>query len=240
MAERTRRSVPWDEIGLIPLEVQEKILRVVEYGTYERVGSSVTHETNVRIIGATNSDLPSLCKEGKFKEDLLDRLSFEVLFLPPLRERGEDIILLATYFASKMALECGRKEMPSFTDSVISQMLGYPWPGNVRELKNVVERAVYRSDASLIEYLEFNPFDNPFKQKSQEITDPPLQEAELDLRQFETARLELDLKYLRQALKMASGNQKEAAKLLNLTYDQLRGLYRKYQDRLQEEEQDTK
>ncbi|NCC91161.1 MAG: AAA family ATPase, partial [Spirochaetia bacterium] len=127
-----------DEIGLIPLEVQEKILRVVEYGTYERVGSSVTHESNVRIIGATNADLPTLCKEGKFKEDLLDRLSFEVLFLPPLRERGEDIILLATYFASKMALECGRKEMPTFSEEVLSVMLTYPWPGNVRELKNVV------------------------------------------------------------------------------------------------------
>ncbi len=96
-----------DEIGLIPLEVQEKILRVVEYGTYERVGSSVTHECDVRIVGATNADLPQLCKEGKFKEDLLDRLSFEVLFMPPLRERGEDILLLASYFASKMALECG-------------------------------------------------------------------------------------------------------------------------------------
>jgi psp operon transcriptional activator len=222
------------------LEVQEKILRVVEYGTYERVGSSVTHETNVRIIGATNADLPTLCEQGKFKEDLLDRLSFEVLFLPPLRERGEDIILLATYFASKMTLECGRKEMPSFSEDVISQMLCYPWPGNVRELKNVVERAVYRSDASLIEHLEFNPFDNPFKRTSQQQPVLPLQEAELDLSQFEAARLELDLKYLKQALKNASGNQKEAAKLLNLTYDQLRGLYRKYQDRLQEEEQDIK
>lgn len=227
-----------DEIGLIPLEVQEKILRVVEYGTYERVGSSVTHETNVRIIGATNADLPALCDEGKFKEDLLDRLSFEVLFLPPLRERGEDIILLATYFASKMALECGHKEMPSFSETVLSQMLCYPWPGNVRELKNVVERAVYRSDAALIEYLEFNPFDNPFKQGSKVPAEIVLQEAELDLSQFEAARLELDLKYLKQALRTASGNQKEAAKLLNLTYDQLRGLYRKYQDRLQEEEQD--
>ena len=74
-----------DEIGLIPLEVQEKILRVVEYGTYERVGSSVTHECDVRIVGATNADLVELCREGKFKEDLLDRLSFEVLFLPPLQ-----------------------------------------------------------------------------------------------------------------------------------------------------------
>ncbi|MDY0372447.1 MAG: sigma 54-interacting transcriptional regulator, partial [Sphaerochaetaceae bacterium] len=83
-----------DEIGLIPLEVQEKILRVVEYGTFERVGSSKTHESDVRIVGATNTNLLTLCAVGKFKEDLLDRLSFEVLFLPPLRARGDDIILL--------------------------------------------------------------------------------------------------------------------------------------------------
>lgn len=94
-----------DEIGNIPMQVQEKILRVVEYGTYERVGSSVTHEADVRIIGATNADLKQMCREGKFKEDLLDRLSFEVIFVPPLRERGEDILILANYFASRMAME---------------------------------------------------------------------------------------------------------------------------------------
>ena len=116
-----------DEIGLIPLEVQEKILRVVEYGTYERVGSSVTHEVNVRIIGATNADLPALCEEGKFKQDLLDRLSFEVLFLPPLRERGEDILTLAYFFASKMAQECDREGMVTFTDEVIDKLMAYRW-----------------------------------------------------------------------------------------------------------------
>ncbi|MGE4452901.1 MAG: sigma 54-interacting transcriptional regulator [Sphaerochaeta sp.] len=223
-----------DEIGLIPLEVQEKILRVVEYGTYERVGSSVTHEVNVRIIGATNADLPTLCKEGKFKEDLLDRLSFEVLFLPPLRERGEDIVLLASYFASKMALECGRKEMPEFSDEVQESLISYPWPGNVRELKNVVERAVYRSDSPLIESLDFNPFENPYSsaserelQQTQEKEQKPL-----DLSQFGQARIELDVVYLREALQRAGGNQREAAKLLSLTYDQLRGLYRKYQEQL--------
>lgn len=221
-----------DEIGLIPLEVQEKILRVVEYGTYERVGSSVTHESNVRIIGATNADLPKLCEEGKFKEDLLDRLSFEVLFLPPLRERGEDILLLANYFASKMALECNKHEMPSFSEEVYEQLLSYPWPGNVRELKNVIERAVYRNDTSLIEHLEFNPFENPFKTK--ERVEPLVEHKKevLDLGGFEQAKLELDLVYLKAALEQAEGNQKEAAKLLGLTYDQLRGLYRKYQDKV--------
>jgi psp operon transcriptional activator len=222
-----------DEIGIIPLEVQEKILRVVEYGTYERVGSSVTHETNVRIIGATNADLPQLCKEGKFKEDLLDRLSFEVLFLPPLRKRGDDILLLANYFAAKMALECGRQDMPILSDQVSEMLLSYPWPGNVRELKNVIERAVYRSDGQLIEQLTLDPFENPYREENiagcnqREIAEKPL-----DLSQYELAKQELDLIYLREALKIAKGNQKEAAKRLSLTYDQLRGLYRKFQDRI--------
>lgn len=222
-----------DEIGIIPLEVQEKILRVVEYGTYERVGSSVTHEANVRIIGATNADLPQLCKEGKFKEDLLDRLSFEVLFLPPLRKRDDDILLLANFFAAKMALECGRQEMPILSEHVSEILLGYSWPGNVRELKNVIERAVYRSEGQLIEQLTLDPFENPYTaQKALEAEKPELQKKPFDLSQYETARQDLDLLYLREALARAKGNQKEAAKLLSLTYDQLRGLYRKFQDRI--------
>ena len=182
-----------DEIGLIPLEVQEKILRVVEYGTFERVGSSVTHEVDARIIGATNTDLPQLCKEGKFKEDLLDRLSFEVLFLPPLRERAEDIMLLANYFSSKMALECGKSEMPHFSKQVEASLMAYSWPGNVRELKNVVERAVYRSDTPTIEEVQFDPFANPYAEQPAELQQP---HKDLDLTRYEQAREELELSYL--------------------------------------------
>lgn len=217
-----------DEIGLIPLEVQEKILRVVEYGTYERVGSSVTHEVDVRIIGATNADLPALCEQGRFKQDLLDRLSFEVLFLPPLRERAEDIIMLAHYFANKMALECNREPSVRFTMAVLDQLNEYQWPGNVRELKNVVERAVYRSDTNLIESVEFDPFKNPFIESDS----PALATEQLDLARFEEAKVNLEVAYLKEALRASEGSQKEAAALLSLTYDQFRGLYRKYQDRL--------
>jgi psp operon transcriptional activator len=218
-----------DEIGIIPLEVQEKILRVVEYGTYERVGSSVTHEVDVRIIGATNADLPQLCKEGKFKDDLLDRLSFEVLFLPPLRKREEDILLLANYFAAKMAMECGMEEMPRFDDRVQETLRSYAWPGNIRELKNVVERAVYRSDGPLIDSVVLDPFENPYGESGQEQEKPvgPLQ-----LSRYMEARKELDLHYLKESLARAQGNQKEAARLLGLTYDQFRGLYRKFRDSL--------
>lgn len=124
--------------------------------------------------------------------------------------------------------------MPSFSDDVQQQLLAYPWPGNVRELKNVIERAVYRSDCALIEHLQFNPFANPFSpvRMNTAETEEPTTEHPLDLLGFEQARIELDVSYLSQALANAGGNQKEAAKLLGLTYDQLRGLYRKYQDRL--------
>src|SRR5262249_60359349 len=104
-----------DEIAQIRLVVQEKILRVVEYGMFERVGSSQPIQTDVRIVGATNADLTALAAAGHFKRDLLDRLSFDVLFLPPLRQRREDILLLANHFAPRMAFELGYEEVPRFS-----------------------------------------------------------------------------------------------------------------------------
>ena len=134
-----------DEIGLIPLETQEKILRAVEYGVFERVGSSRPVRVDVRIIGATNADLRTLASAGRFRQDLLDRLSFEVLHLPPLRVRQEDTLLLANHFAARMAHELGWEEVPEFSDEALLALESYAWPGNVRELKNVVERSVYRA-----------------------------------------------------------------------------------------------
>ncbi len=225
-----------DEIGLIPLEVQEKILRVVEYGTFERVGSSRTFEVNVRIVGATNADLPALCKENKFKQDLLDRLSFEVLFIPPLRARGDDIILLAQHFASRMAYELGRDEIPEFSSDVVEAMLSYGWPGNVRELKNTVERAVYRTRDSEITEISLNPFDNPYAEISagagvsaasfEELFDA------ITLDKYSEAGEMMELSFLQRALDASDGSQKEAAVKLGLTYDQFRGLYRKNKEKL--------
>ncbi|MGD2014696.1 MAG: sigma 54-interacting transcriptional regulator, partial [Desulfobacterales bacterium] len=133
-----------DEIGNIPIEVQEKILRVVEYSTFERVGSSESIEVDVRIIAATNADVKALVAKNLFKQDLLDRLSFEVLMVPPMRERKEDILLLVNHFAGRMAVELGWTEIPQFSPEAVRALEEYQWPGNVRELKNVVERAVYR------------------------------------------------------------------------------------------------
>ncbi len=227
-----------DEIGNIPKEVQEKILRVVEYGSFERVGSSTSIEVDVRIIAATNADLPTLTQEGTFMQDLLDRLSFEVLYLPPLRERKEDILLLANHFAALMAYELNREETPQFSDDAIAELESYAWPGNIRELKNVVERAVYRSDSMNIEYISFDPFYSPYAApksgypKKQIIT-PEKEVSELDdllNMSLEDAVWELKLRFLKKALKDAKFNQKKAADILGLTYHQFRGLYRKYKD----------
>jgi psp operon transcriptional activator len=220
-----------DEIGNIPMEVQEKILRVVEYGTFERVGSSKSEEVDVRIVAATNVDLPRLALEGRFKQDLLDRLSFEVLILPPLRERKGDIRLLAKYFASRMGVELRRRELPDFTRESMSLLESYPWPGNIRELKNVVERAVYRSDSPRISEIDFNPFrptssaDAPEGFKKTGVRTHPL--ASLVDQPFEDAVLGFKIFLLRKALEKAKYNQRDAARLLGISYHQFRGFYRK-------------
>jgi len=246
-----------DEISLIPMEVQEKILRVVEYGSFERVGGTRPTQVDVRIIGATNADLSLAAAQGRFKRDLLDRLSFEVLFLPPLRERREDILLLANHFASRMAFEIGREDIPEFSDDAVAKMMEYSWPGNIRELKNVVERAVYRSESSVIDEIDIEPFRSPYSPSSEP---RPLQEFAAaaggqitsDAGQTESAiaakshpsdrqgfpdlegislseALErIELYFLRRALKGARYNQRVAAQSLGLTYHQFRRLYRKY------------
>jgi psp operon transcriptional activator len=235
-----------DEMGLIPLEVQEKILRVVEYGSFERVGSSNTIEVDVRIVGATNEDLPKLCEQKKFKRDLLDRLSFEVLFLPPLRERGSDIRLLAEHFAARMSTELDKKQAPLFSENSLSILSSYNWPGNIRELKNVVERATYKCDNGIIDVLEIDPFKNPY-----EIALIPQSEAEPEkdadaasdfvsktvsaippLEDFRRNIREIEIDYLKRALFEGGNNQRKAADLLSLSYDQFRGFYRKYKEEL--------
>jgi len=243
--EANKGSLFLDEIGLIPIEVQKKILRVVEYGTFQRVGSSRTVEVDVRILGATNQNLPELCDKGLFKLDLLDRLSFEVLFMPPLRERGSDIVKLANHFAAKMARELGRKQVPILSDEVVRIIREYRWPGNIRELKNVLERAVYRQEAPVLENLTINPFVNPWqinddligasigkkavetggsesngeKKKPEESEKWPIN--------LKGELWELEQRRLKEAIARAGGHQGRAAELLGLSYNQFRGLYRR-------------
>lgn len=219
-----------DEIGLIPLSVQEKILRVVEYGTFERIGSSETKKVDVRIIGATNADLKRMCLEGKFKDDLLDRLSFDVIFVPPLRNRGNDIMLLANNFALRMAKECGREYYPTFSNRCKEELLSYSWPGNIRELKNTVERAVYSSEKAEITKIVFDPFVNPYEKEKEKKERSNFDE--YSLAEYEKAKEELDIVFIERAMENCGYKQKDAALALGLTYDQFRGLYRKYSMRL--------
>ena len=232
-----------DEIASMSLRLQEKLLRVVEYGEFEKLGSSETQKGDVRLVGAANQDLPVLARQGRFREDLLDRLSFDVVTVPPLRERREDIPLLAQKFAQDMARELRHEYFAGFTPAAEQQMLAYDWPGNVRELRNVVERAVYRSESPKrpIERVEFDPFNSPYRPHSSAVPgEPPAPAAaagpvgapapaapEFPL-DFEQAVAAHEVRLIRAALEDARYNQRKAAQRLSLTYHQFRGLLRKY------------
>ena len=159
-----------DELATTSPLVQEKLLRVIEYGEFERVGGSKTLVTDVRLIAATNDDLPGLARQGKFREDLLDRLAFDVITLPPLRTRPEDILILAEHFAVNMATDLGREYFPGFSTSARRMLLAHYWPGNVRELKNVVERSVYRSQNpdTQVDHISLDPFESPYRLTSRQ------------------------------------------------------------------------
>ena len=224
-----------DEIGNVPLEVQGKILRVVEYNTFERVGSAERIDVDVRIVAATNADLWELVRREQFKADLLDRLSFEVLVVPPLRARRGDVLLLARHFAARMARELERADPPVISDAAAEALERHTWPGNVRELKNVVERAVYRSDAAVISEIEFDPFQSPYaapitaglREAPAGAATPRVQDGTAG-RTMKEAVWSLKVRMIEDALMTAKHNQRRAASILGLTYDQFRGLYRRY------------
>jgi psp operon transcriptional activator len=221
-----------DEIATITLRMQEKILRVIEYGEIQRVGGSDTLRVSVRIVGSTNSDLQALAADGRFRRDLLDRLAFDVITIPPLRERIEDIMPLAHAFAINMASELRHAYFPGFSPRASSALLRHKWPGNVRELKNAVERSVYRSATpeTPISKIAFDPFDSPFKLaeieqeqlKTPLVTAAPLLPADLPAR-----LVDMEREFLEAALERARFNQRMAANLLGLSYHQFRGRLRK-------------
>jgi psp operon transcriptional activator len=218
-----------DELANTSAGVQEKILRVIEYGELERVGGNDTIQTDVRIIGATHEDLPTLADEGKFRPDLLDRLAFDVITLPALRDRPEDILLLAEHFAVKMAGELGLELFDGFSEEARKALLQYHWPGNVREMKNVVERAVYTSlEAGGISRIVFDPFESPWRPGK-----PPDKAGSSKQRvsgpfDFKQRIQEQEIALLKDALEQCRFNQKKTAEYLGMTYHQLRGYLRKY------------
>ncbi|MFP4315904.1 MAG: phage shock protein operon transcriptional activator, partial [Desulfovibrionales bacterium] len=224
-----------DEIATMDHVLQEKILRVAEYHVFERVGSVEPVQVDVRLVCATNCDLPSLAERGKFKRDLLDRLSFEVLTLPPLRYRGEDILLLAAHFIRGMAGELDMPQAPGLSDRAREQLLHYPWPGNVRELKNVVERATYQCEGKNIEAFRFDPFASSYRPMDNP-EGPQVQNAASveESAAGDTVNLETPLAVqvrtlqkacVKKALRESRHNQRQAAALLGLTYHQFRNLF---------------
>ncbi|APG62669.1 phage shock protein operon transcriptional activator [Sphingorhabdus lutea] len=243
-----------DELGTLSMGAQERLLRAVEYGEITRIGSSKPTRVDVRIIGATNENLPKMAAEGKFRLDLLDRLSFEVITLPPLRAREGDIEVLAEHFGRRMASELGWSNWPGFGDLAKNALDTYQWPGNVRELRNVVERAVYRwaDETQPVDYIIFDPFDSPWIQKlgaatiTPKAAEPAEQKHSTDLSQFmqqpaqnihliidkvtdlRQATEDYEKAVLEQALAKSRYNQKQTAKALNLSYDQLRHCLKKY------------
>ena len=139
-----------DEIGNVPLRQQAKLLRVLESGEIERVGSSRSRRVNVRVLSATNTDLPAACASGQFREDLLFRLNTVEIRLPPLRERREDIPALAAHFLARYASRY-RRPVQGFDPSALQSLMQYSWPGNVRELEHTLERAVLMCRTSEIQ-----------------------------------------------------------------------------------------
>jgi psp operon transcriptional activator len=221
-----------DELSSTSSGVQEKILRVIEYGEFERVGGSETIRTSVRIIGATNEDLPGLAEEGKFRADLLDRLAFDVITLPPLRERPGDIMTLADHFAVKMAGELGKNVFNGFSEKARNELSDYSWPGNVRELKNVIERAVYncQDDSEPIAEIVFDPFESPFRPGVNSIKDNPVSlELPKDPYDFKQNMQDEEKRRIKSAMELCRFNQKKTAEFLGMTYHQLRGYLRKYE-----------
>ncbi|MCR6650456.1 MAG: phage shock protein operon transcriptional activator [Cellvibrionaceae bacterium] len=227
-----------DELATMSMKTQEKILRFIEYGDFERLGGSVAQKVDVRLVAATNEDLPSLAEEGKFRHDLLDRLAFDVVTLPPLRERPEDIILLAEFFAISMCKELGLAYFPGFSNAAKQDLMDHSWPGNIRELKNAVERSVYRqqeADQPLGRIL-LDPFASPFRLRQIEREPQPAKHRSDATTQknmsfppdFKDACQQQEIQWIEAALHKAKFNQKDAARMLGLTYHQLRALLRKY------------
>ena len=225
-----------DELATLSAGAQERLLRAVEYGEVTRIGSNKPLRVDVRIVAATNENLPALVDKGRFRADLLDRLAFEVVTLPPLRARTGDVPVLTDHFGRRMAAELDWRKWPGFTPGAMEVLERYDWPGNVRELRNTVERAVYRweDETKAIDDIDFDPFDSPWMPKGGAV---PKVEAALpvatqntvspvrhigDVRDLRAAVAEYERDILAEALRRCRYNQRAAAKAVSLSYDQLR------------------
>lgn len=222
-----------DELGTMSLRLQEKLLRVVEYGEFERLGGQETLQVDVRVVAATNVDLRTEVTETRFRADLLDRLSFDVVHLPALRHRTEDIGVLAQHFAVQMCAELGWSLFAGFTESALRTLEQHAWPGNIRELKNAVERSLFRwnDPESPVGTVIVDPFLSPFSEETpattenEQLNTVSRSDEPVD---FQTQIQQLEKKLLHAALAKNGHNQRRTAADLGLSYDQMRGMVRKY------------
>ncbi|MCP3739430.1 sigma 54-interacting transcriptional regulator [Rossellomorea sp. BNER] len=210
-----------DEIGEMPLEMQVKLLRVLQDRKYYRVGGEKEIDIDFRIIAATNRDLQELMKKGEFREDLYYRLNVVSLHIPPLRERQEDIIELTHYFLNDFALRYQRP-IHEFSPQVMQDMLRYDWPGNIRELRNVAERLVVFATDGVIrkDYLPFN--ENPISHDHDHnhnlmISSNTLKEGDEVILPLQEELNHYERKVIKRALKIVNGNKLECAKQLGVT-----------------------
>lgn len=232
-----------DELGTLSMPAQDRLLRAVEYGEITRIGASKPISVDVRIVAATNENLPAQVEKGKFRADLLDRLSFEVITLPPLRARQGDIPLLAEHFGRRMAVELDWPNWPGYSSRAVAELEAYPWPGNVRELRNVVERAVYRHEdpERAIDEIVFDPFFSPWAPTGAQVSSPATldepapngsaarpqlvssnPQPAMSTDDFRTAVASYERQLLEEALSRNRFNQRATAVALGLSYDQLR------------------
>ena len=231
-----------DELGTLSMPAQDRLLRAVEYGEITRIGASKPITVDVRIVAATNESLPDQVERGKFRADLLDRLSFEVITLPPLRAREGDVPLLSDHFGRRMAVELDWSNWPGFTTRAVAELEAYPWPGNVRELRNVIERAVYRHEdpERAIDEINFDPFHSPWAPtarggraafespapaaaaEASEAAAPSAAQPPTSTSDFRAAVTDYERQLLEDALQRNRFNQRATAAALNLSYDQLR------------------
>ena len=233
-----------DELGTLSMPAQDRLLRAVEYGEITRIGASKPIRVDVRIVAATNENLPRQAEIGRFRADLLDRLSFEVITLPPLRVRQGDIPLLAEHFGRRMAVELEWPNWPGFAPEAVAAFEAHRWPGNVRELRNVVERAVYRHEdpERPISEITFDPFHSPWaprgapdraaavdadeEHSAEPAAEPsaraPAPPADVDVSDLRAAVAEYERALIEAALRRNRFNQRATAAALGLSYDQLR------------------
>jgi len=230
-----------DELGTLSMPAQDRLLRAVEYGEITRIGASKPISVDVRIVAATNESLPAQVEKGRFRADLLDRLSFEVVTLPPMRSREGDVPLLAEHFARRMAVELDWPNWPGFSPRAMAALEAYHWPGNVRELRNVVERAVYRHEdpERPVDEIVFDPFHSPWAAAIESAhpgapapAAPDEAEAPPHLatsagpppatNDFRAAVSAYERDLLEDALRRNRFNQRATAAALGLSYDQLR------------------